>query len=185
MKSTKSAPRYAKALIDLSIEQGVLEKVYSDILYVNKVLQENAELVAIMRSPIVAFGKKNSILVAVFGKSVSTLSLLFLSLLAKKGRVNSLKEITASFILQYKVFKNITTVEVTSCIALSTEQKNKVLDAVKSTASGELELVEKINPSLIGGYIVKVGDMQIDSSISARIQKLKKELLDNPYLVKL
>lgn len=177
MKNIKASTRYANALLDLSIEKNQLEKVYQDIVTLKATCEGSRELVNLLNSPIVKEDKKKQALTAVFGSSFDELSINYINLLVSKNRESLLPTIAEQFIKAYENHKNILTVEVTSAIKLDEAQKNKVLSLVKH--DGEINLVEKIDPSLIGGFVVRMGDKQIDASIAKKFKDLRKEIILN------
>lgn len=177
MKNIKASTRYAKALLDLSIEKNQLEKVYQDITTLKETCEGSRELVNLLNSPIVKADQKQKALNAVFGSSFNELSISYINLLVSKNREALLPTIAEQFIKAYENHKNILTVEVTSAIKLDEDQKNKVLSLVKH--DGEINLVEKTDPSLIGGFIVRMGDKQIDASIAKKFKDLRKEIILN------
>lgn len=177
MKNIKASTRYANALLDLSIEKNQLEKVYQDIVTLKATCEGSRELVNLLNSPIVKEDKKKQALTAVFGSSFDELSINYINLLVSKNRESLLPTIAEQFIKAYENHKNILTVEVTSAIKLDEAQKNKVLSLVKH--DGEINLVEKTDPALIGGFIVRMGDKQIDASIAKKFKDLRKEIILN------
>lgn len=177
MKNIKASTRYANALLDLSIEKNQLEKVYQDIVTLKATCEGSRELVNLLNSPIVKENKKKQALTAVFGSSFDELSINYINLLVSKNRESLLPTIAEQFIKAYESHKNILTVEVTSAIKLDEAQKNKVLSLVKH--DGEINLVEKTDPALIGGFIVRMGDKQIDASIAKKFKDLRKEIILN------
>ena len=174
MKGTKSAIRYAQSLLSLSIERGVLEEAKADMTLVRTVCAENRDLELMLQSPIIKTEKKQSVLKAVFEKSVSALTLDFIALITSKGRERLIPHIAASFIELYKTNKGIVTVNVTSAVALTEAQKNDV--AKDLNLAGIVELVEIVDPSILGGMIIKIGDMRFDASISRKIHDLKFDI---------
>src|SRR5437867_13208769 len=106
MPSPRLAFRYAKSLLDLSIEQGQLEKVYADMLLLQTITKSNRDFLNLLRSPIINPEKKDKIVTAVTSGKVSPLTALFNKLLISKGRESALPEIITSFIKQYKDLKN-------------------------------------------------------------------------------
>jgi F-type H+-transporting ATPase subunit delta len=97
-----------------------------------------------------------------------------INLLIKNKRAQLLGTTAEQFITLYKESKNIVTAQVTSATKLDEEQKNKVLSLLKH--EGEVEIIEKVDASLIGGFIVRVGDKQIDASIATKFKNLRKEI---------
>lgn len=177
MRNIKAASRYAKALLNLSLENNKIDNVYSDIVSLSKTIEGSTELQTLLKSPIVNGEKKQEIFKSLFGGSFSELSINYINLLIGKNRESLLPEITTQFIAQFKSHKNIVTAEVTSAIKLTPELTKKVLTLVKH--DGEVEIIEKVDASLIGGFIVKVGDKQIDASIAKKFKDLRKEIILN------
>ncbi len=170
------ASRYAKSLLDLATEKGQLEAVYADMIQVKSVCENSHEFVLFLNSPIIKADKKISTIKAVFEGKFNPITSGFLTIVASKRRESIIPEMAASFIEQYKTQKNILTAIVTSANGLDAATKQKALDLVKTQLNGEVELVEKTNADLIGGFILKVGDKQIDKSVSRQLSNLKKEL---------
>lgn len=174
MKGTKSAIRYAQSLLSLSVEKGALEEAKADMSLVSTVCAENRDLELMLQSPIIKTEKKQAVLKSVFENSVSALSLEFLALIASKGRERLIPNIAASFIELYKVSKGIVTVNVTSAVALTQAQKDDLAKDLNLT--GAVELVEIVDASILGGMIIKIGDMRFDASISRKIHDLKFDI---------
>lgn len=170
------ASRYAKSLLDLAVEKGQLDAVYADMLQVKEVAAGSKDFVTFLNSPIIKTDKKTAVLNTLFEGKLSDLTLKFLILVASKRRESVIPEMASAFIDQYKAHKNILTAVVTSANGLDAATRQKALDLVKSQMEGEIELVEKTDASLIGGFILKIGDKQIDRSVSRQLTNLKKEL---------
>lgn len=174
--SSKAGARYAKSLIDLATEQNVLEPVKNDMVMFEKVVDDNSELEAILKNPIVPLDKKAGILNDVFGSKVNAITKSFLKLVVNKGRAGILFDTAKQFVAQYNQIKGIVTAEVTSAIALTEASKAEIIGLVKKELSAnEVVVNEKVDANLIGGFILKVGDKQFDASIASGLNKLKKE----------
>ena len=182
MKGTRAIVRYAKSLGDLANEQGSLEKVYADMMLIQKVCKDNKDFSLLMKSPIVKTDKKQSILKEIFSKKISKLSEQFILLLASKRREALLEGIAESFVQQYKERKKILTAVITTAQGLDEGLRKKVLEIVKSSAYSEVELVEKINSNLIGGFTLQVGDTRVDASIQKQLRKLHQYFSENPFV---
>ncbi len=181
MKGSRSSVRYAKALLDLAAEQNSLDKVYSDMKLVADVCRENHDLSNLLKSPIVKIDKKQAILKQIFTGKISKLSEQFMVLLAAKRRESFLEIIALEFVEQYKIKKNILTAVITSASGLDETLRKKVLEIVKTSANSEVELIEKINDKLIGGFTLQVGDKRIDASLAKQIRNLAMGFNENPY----
>ncbi len=175
MKSSKSASRYAQALLDLAIEQGNLESVAADMKYLSVVCAENRDLELMLLSPIVKADKKIAVLNAVFDQ-FDKVSKSFIELIAKNGREGILPQIAVAFDALLKAYKGIVPVTLVSATKLDEAVKKTILAKVQSTTKGTLEVSEEIDPALIGGFVVKMGDQQIDASIASQLGKLKQRL---------
>lgn len=175
MKSSKSASRYAQALLDLAIEQGNLESVAADMKYLSVVCAENRDLELMLLSPIVKADKKIAVLNAVFDQ-FDAVSKSFIELIAKNGRESILPQIADAFEGLLKAHKGIVPVTLVSASKLDEGVKKTILAKVQSMAHGTLEVSEEIDPALIGGFLVKMGDHQIDASVASQLGKLKQRL---------
>ena len=179
MKGSLAAKRYAKSLLSLALEQGAVDAVHTDMLLVRQAITDSKELKSLLVSPIVKSDKKTAILSEIFKGKISELSDKFIALVTSKGRESFLPSIAVAYEEAYRTHKNISTVEVTSAIALSEEQKKKILALAAKQGVENAEVVEKVDPSLIGGFVMRMGDRQIDTSISNKINALKQELIKN------
>ena len=175
MNSTKAASRYAKALLELAIEQGNLEKVAADMAYMHKVCSEEKEFVILLNSPIIKSDKKISIFNSLFG-DFDRLSSMFIDLIAKNRREYMLGDIAASFDAQLKAHKGIVPVTLISAKPLNAKTKDMIMEKISASVKGKLEVNEEIDESLIGGFIVRMDDKQIDASIATQFKNLKQRL---------
>jgi F-type H+-transporting ATPase subunit delta len=181
MSEIQVASRYAKSLIDLAEEQNVLEKVKSDIEGVVKTLRENGELRAVLSNPIVYQDQKFAILNQLFGSSIEPMILAFFKIVVNKGRSGSLYETVKQFLQEYNVRKGIIKASVISAAPLSEENRKEIIQVVEEATKGHVILEATVNPDLIGGFVLKVGDNQFDTTISGRLNRLKKEFAQSAY----
>jgi F-type H+-transporting ATPase subunit delta len=181
MRDIKVASRYAKSLLGIAIEQNSLEEIYNDMISINKVCSENHDLVVMLKSPIVKTHKQEAILNAIF-TSINKVSSAFIKIIIAKKRAGILADIAKEFIEAYKVHKNIKTAHVTSAIAITADQKAKIISLLNKTDNSTIDLQEIVNPDIIGGMILRVGDRQIDESIRRKLNNLELEFDDNPYI---
>ena len=182
MKESLAGNRYAKSLIGLSIEKKELDTVYNDMVLISETVENSKDLDLLLKSPVVKTDKKQEILTSIFGKNTSKLTKQFLLLISSRNREAIIGDIANAFIRQYKVIKKIIVTEVTSAIKLEDAQKKKILQLLNTDEHSSVEVVEKINPEIIGGFIVRVEDKQIDASISRKLDNLKQEFSKNPYI---
>ncbi len=177
------ASRYAKSLIDLSVEHKQLEETRSDMKLVKQVCEENHDFVVLLNSPVVKTDKKVEVLNAVFGGKISKLSLSFLNLLSNKRRESYIPEIAVAYDEQFKITKNITTAVITTATGLDANLKSRVLEIVtQSAGAGDVELVEKVDADILGGFVLSISDKQLDQSVKRKLNDLRKNLLSNKYI---
>jgi len=182
MKGVKVASRYAKSLIDLAVEQDSLDSVYADMVLVNGACKSNHDFLLMLHNPIIKTDKKKSILNSVFAGKVSEVSLKFIHLITEKKREMFIPEIADSFVRQYKHIRKIKSAEIITAAPLNEKIRTDVLEIVKNFTHTEVELYEKVNPEIIGGYILTVDDQQDDTSIKTKIGKLRRTFKENLYL---
>ena len=182
MKESLAGNRYAKSLIGLSIEKKELDTVYNDMVLISKTVENSKDLDLLLKSPVVKTDKKQEILSSIFGKETSELTEQLLLLISSRNREAIIGDIAGAFVRQYKVIKKIIVTEVTSAIKLESAQKKKILRLLNTNESSSVEVIEKINPEIIGGFIVRVDDKQIDASISRKLEDLKQGFSKNPYI---
>lgn len=182
MIETRVSYRYAKSLIDLSLEKGQLEQVREDMLLVFETIHASHELSIMLKSPIIKTDKKQEILKAIFGGKIGVISSEFIDIITRKRREFELEGIAESFLNQYKKNKQILTAVITTASGLDKSLREKVMQIVKGSTKSEVVLEEKINKDLIGGFILRVGDQQVDASILRQIKNLDRSFSENPYV---
>lgn len=183
MSVIRIATRYAKSLLELSTEQNKVEAVYADMQQMLAAVQ-NRDLLLLMKSPIVHSDKKIAVIDAIFKGKINELTLAYVHLLINKGREMFLPEIVAEYVHQYKVMKSITIVRVTTAVPMSDDliaTLVKKLQAAVVTADN-IEIVTKIDPKLIGGFVLEFDDKRYDASVSNKLNELKSEFKKNLYI---
>ena len=179
MSEIQVASRYAKSIIDLAVEQNALEPIKKDIELFLGTCRANPALQAILKNPIISLDKKANILDGLFGDKLHKMILSFFHIVFRKGRSEILYATAKEFISQYNIIKNVVKATVTSASPLSKENIAQIEDVVKQATKGEVILSAQVDPDLIGGFILKVGDKQFDTSLSSKLNKLKKEFENN------
>lgn len=183
MLNPRLASRYAKSLIDIAIEQSALEDILKDMQMIDLVCRQNRDFLLLMRSPIVSADKKFAIVDAIFTSRVAPLTAAFLKLLINKGREQNVDEIAQAFIQQYREKKKIKTIRLTTASPVDSTVidvlKNKVAAAYKESS---IEIETNTDPALLGGFILDMGDRQLDASIARDLSDIKKQFTKNLYV---
>jgi len=183
MSEYRVASRYAKSLLELAQEKGVLNEVLEDMQRFTKVCKENREFVLMLKNPIVKHDKKNVILKKIFEKSSHPMTLAIFDIITRKNREAVLPNIAKEFQVQYNILSGVEEAKVTTAVALTDDLRNAIESIVKKISSKDkVELTEVIDDSLIGGYVLKVGDRQIDDSLKSKIKALELKFSQNPYI---
>lgn len=186
MADSRAASRYVKSLIGLAVERNVLEEVHRDMLLFSKTVRENRQLEVLLLSPVIKHDKKLAILKRIFSGKVSALTLSFFEIITRKNREPLLSDIAHQFHNVYNEFKGIGKAQVTTTLPLDATLRSEFEKLVrKYSAKEQVELVEKVDPELIGGFILNVGDRQIDASVRNKIKTLKLKFSENPYIKEL
>ena len=177
MTDVRISRRYAKAVMDLAVENSVLENVHSDMLLIAQTCRENRALVVVLANPIVHGSKKSAILKEIFGGKVHDITEKLMVLLCNKHRVQFLFDISVEFHNAYNDFNGIEVASISTPFELDAVMRSQFIDIVKQiSGKSKVELEEKIDATLIGGYVLKIRDRQIDDSIKSRLRMMRTKL---------
>ena len=183
MKNQKLSGRYAKALFDFATEKNLVEEVNSDLKLFAQTLKENRELQVLLRNPIIEANQKHKIFESIFNGTLHDTTYQFLEVLLKKKREPALDTICDEFFNLYNAAHNIRTVLIATASPLSESLKGKILALLTEQTHASIELQEFVDPYLIGGFIIKMDDLFLDSSIVSKINKLRQEFSQNNFQV--
>lgn len=182
MSAYRVASRYAKSLLELAVENGQLEEVHRDMNSVLEMAEQSADFVDAINSPVISSDQKLILIRALFGKSVTPLTSKFFELVSKKGREGLLPDMAKGFHRLYNEHLGIQRAEVVATIQLDEALRSTFKDIVKEVSGKDkVELIEKINPNVIGGFILRIEDRQLDESIKSKLQQLRLGFTQNLY----
>lgn len=182
MRNILLAKRYAKALFDLAVEEGVIDRVSNDMILVADVMSENRELRRMMISPVIPPARKKLVVKKIFEGHLDKRTEAFLDILIRKGREEQVHDIAVEFKELYYNYKNIAIVEVTTAIAVDDKLRTKLASLMASKTPKTIQVVEKTDAEIIGGFILKLNDYQYNASIKKTIARLHKEFDENLYI---
>lgn len=183
MAGSRVSSRYVKSLLDLAVEQGKLEEVHRDMLLFDSVCRGNRNFVLMLGNPVIKHDKKREILQRLFAGRVSDLTMAIFDIITRKNREALLHEIARTFHYAYNRYKDIGSAAVVTATELDEELRKQFVGmARKISGKHEVELAEKVDPGLIGGFVLNVGDQQIDASLRKKFNTLKVKLSHNPYI---
>ena len=183
MSDVRIASRYAKSLLELADEQGKIEEVHKDMMLLDSICHENRDFVLVLKNPIIKNDKKKAILEAVFNGKVSDLTMAIFGIITRKNRESVLPAIASEFHQQYNIYKSIEKATVTTAVKLDEGLRASFEKIVKQISDKkEVELDEVVDERIIGGYVLKVGDRQLDDSIKSKIKELELKFSKNEYI---
>lgn len=175
MSSSKVAKRYAQGLLDFTTEAGSTQVVFNEMKDVVKIMSESKELNQFLNTPFIDAKKKIGAADEIF-KSFSTVAQNLIKLTIKQGRESQLRNIAQEFINKVEDQNGTKRVSIITATALS---KETIMDIIKASnminLNTEFQLETTIKPEILGGYILRVGDQQIDASVRTKLNHIKKE----------
>lgn len=171
---SRAAIRYAKAIIENAVSNGKADAISQDMILINETVSSNEELHQFLSSPVVKPQAKYDAIVEIFASVQNDTKGLFL-LLKENKRFEILGEIAQQYKVQHDVLNGIEVANVTTAFPITPELETKVLAKIKEFSSKKITLINTVDPSIIGGFILRIGDKQYNASVSSRLQHLKRE----------
>lgn len=190
MKKPRVSNRYAKSILTLAAERNELSAVREDLLLVGNSIAQSRELSNALSSPIIKSDAKLRVLRSIFAGKVGELTNQFMEILVRKGREALLQDVCEAFEAQYKQLKNITSVIVTTAMPPDEQLQVHIESFVGRMKTvfgitGQIDLIQEVKPSIMGGFVIQAGDLQIDQSVSRQFDDLRIEFSKNPYISEL
>lgn len=179
MANIRIAKRYAKALIEIAEEMNKLDKITKDVQFIDSLIRDSRELQLFLKSPIIKEDKKKEILKEIFSDSrVDPVTLKFILLLVERNREDLLHDIVKTYRQLYDEKMGIVSAEITTAVEISNSEKKKIEKKIlELTGAKKVNPIYKVDPSIIGGVIIRIGDTVYDASIRRKIQLLREQLI--------
>jgi len=174
MAGERAALRYAKSVLSLATDQKAADAVNTDMKLIANTISESKDLSEMLQNPVIRSSVKKAVLEKLFSKT-NTITEKLVSILFTNKRIALLGEVALKYNQLYDELKDRQVAKVTTAVPLTEELKAKVLAKVHELTGKEVELVNVIDESILGGFILRVGDIQYNASISNKINNLKKE----------
>ncbi len=178
MTESRAAVRYAKATLELAIESKTTSSIETDMRFILDTLEENPDLQDVLSSPVIKGDQKKEVLLNVFEQS-ETLTKNLISLLVDNKRISHLAEVANKYIFLNDLVKGEKVAEITTAIPLTAELEDEILARVKKITGTKVALENKIDEEIIGGFILRIGDMQFNASIADQLSNLKREFTNS------
>ncbi|WP_315057317.1 ATP synthase F1 subunit delta [Chryseobacterium indoltheticum] len=175
MLTSKVAKRYAQGLLDFTKESGQTDAVFAEMKDVVKLMSESKDLNKFFLTPYIDANKKTEVTNEIF-KSFSPVSQNLIRLIIKNGRESQLKNVAQQFINKVEDINGIQRITLTTATQLSNENIEQILKSTNLVnTSANFDIKVNVNPAILGGYILRVGDQQIDASVKSQLNKIKKD----------
>jgi len=174
MTGTRAALRYAKAILDVSNEKGNAELVNHDMKSITNAISQSEELKVFLQNPIIKGEAKLAALNEIFVKANDDTKKLF-SVLLENKRLNILEVIADKYTALFDEMKGIQVAYVTTATPMTSELETQVLMKIKEISDKEISIVNHVNKELIGGFIIRIGDLRFNASIANKLSQLKRE----------
>ena len=178
MAGTRAAIRYAKAVLSLASDNKQAAVVQADMALISQTIANNASLEAVLKSPVVKLSEKANVLKAIF-PSVSEESKSLFNTLVTNKRVDILSQVATQFGILYDIENNKENAFVTTAIPMTSEIEAKVMAKLKTLTTKEVTLNNSLDETILGGFILRVGDQQYDASVSNQLNTLKRKFTIN------
>jgi F-type H+-transporting ATPase subunit delta len=175
MLTSKVAKRYAQGLLDFTNESGQTSAVFSEMKDVVKLMSQSPDLNKFFLTPYIDSKKKVEVAKEIF-KSLSASSQNLITLVIKQGRESQLKNIAQEFINKVEDINGVQRITLTTATQLSKENLDQILRSTNLVKDGtNYDLKVNVKPEILGGYILRVGDQQIDASVKSKLNQVKKD----------
>jgi F-type H+-transporting ATPase subunit delta len=175
--ASKIAVPYARALFDFSVEKNIMHQITADFQNLDIFLNEATELIEYLNNPIVSQQAKRDILSKTLKSQVNTETFKFIMVLVDRDRINLLSSVITNYLELVYETASIKMIEVSTAAAFTNSQKTALVEKLKEiTNAREIRLVVTVDPSLIGGFLIKTESKVIDFTIKNQLQRLAKHL---------
>jgi F-type H+-transporting ATPase subunit delta len=180
MNDSKIPVRYSRALFQTATEKNLLDKVNADMIFISD-LCKMEEVKEVLGSPIIKPSGKTAIFHGLLESRTENITMSLVDLLIKNGRESFLPSVARVFIDVTLQHKGITETYLTTAVPVNDKTKKEISDLITSIFKTKVELKETVDKDIIGGFILKVNDNYIDSSIRNKLRKIKKELTTTSF----
>jgi len=179
MNESKITVRYAKALFALAKENNAFESMKNDMALLYQCIHDLPELQYVIQSPVIKVSDKVKLFGETFKSSFSPITLSFITLVLENRREEYLLGISRYFLTLLKTEQGIQSAEIVTAIPLNEELKKSLLHFITTKFKTKVDLNETVDEKLIGGFILRVGDQQLDASISNKLAQIKSSLTNS------
>ena len=168
--------RYARALFDSANKSGTVAEVEEDLKTVDQLIRTSPRFYRALRAPTIAASRKKDLILRGVGDRIGPLSTRFLSLLIDKRREDVLGQVYAEYHRLANEARNILPVSVTSAVPLTDEERDALAAALAQRTGKQILLQVSVQPEILGGVMLRMGDTVVDGSVRSRLEQLRARL---------
>lgn len=180
MKGTRAAQRYAKAILDLAEDRKVSEDVYRDMESISRTIIASDELQSVLASPVIKDQLKRNALKEIF-KDAHTVTSGAFDILLDNNRIYLLKYVAQQYVHFYNERHNIQLAKVTTAIPLDASLEASIQKKIRELTGNSAKIENIVDPGIIGGFILRIGDLQYNASVAQSFANLRKELKNDTF----
>ncbi len=169
--------RYAQALLELVSDNLSKEDILKELLDITESVKGSGDLNKVMTSPVISDDEKKNVISKLFENTTNKVILNFLKLLVDKNRFSMLESITKEYKNEINRLNNLLSINVTSAIDLTEDEKSAIKDKLSNILNKNIELEWATNPDIIAGLVFEVGDNIIDNSLRHKLQDLSRNIM--------
>ena len=184
MEGNRAALRYAKAVFAMAKDKNVTEEVNTDMALVAKTIANHKDLQGALRSPVVKESVKKGILEEIF-PAVNGVTKGAFEVLLENNRIALLQSVAQKYQLLFDQMHNVQVAKVTTAVPLTPALEDKIQAKVKELTGNEAKIKNIVDESILGGFILRVGDLQYNASVASQLSNLKREFSNESYISKL
>ncbi len=175
MSGIRAAIRYAKAILEIASSKGVSSEVSSDMALIATTINGNLELSSFIQNPLIKTDIKRNVILEVFA-SVNEVTKSLFHLLLENKRFEILDAIAIEYNKLFDIQNGVEVAKVTTAVPMDSDMEAKILAKIGIFSDKKVTIVNTVDPSIIGGFILRIGDKQYNASVANRLEVLKREL---------
>lgn len=182
MKNVLLIRRYAKAFLEYAIQNDMVDESLADLELLTETIQSNRELRNILSQPFIQKSKKEAILKRVFENMISDKTLNFIDLILEKNHPELLTNLLIMYHDMYNDYKGIAVVTITTVVKIDEKRQQHLISLIKHAINGNIQIINKIDKKIIGGFVINYKDYQYDASVYTKLRNLESLFTDNLYV---
>ncbi len=177
-RNRELAKKYSAAMYAIACDMNALEEVEKELVNIGEIVQENNDLKSFLVHPMLTKDAKKEVVNKIFADSILPVVIQFFYVIIDRGRANLLPEIVEEYVRLSREGRNLEEAKVISAVPLSEEQEKQLIERLEGITGKNVFLTKSVDPSILGGMIVTIGDRMIDGSVTRQLKEMKATLLE-------